>query len=168
MPVKVLRTLIRAIAYRSNVIFLLETKALESRISHVARLIGFSNFVCVEARGRARGICMFWSYNVQLDVVEYAPHLIGVNLLDSVGIWTLVEFYGPPYKNSRRIAWENLHAFLAFIDGPWVCLADLNIVLDDSEKEGGIIGGSSMPNFLTVLMFDLGVVDLGFAGNKFT
>jgi hypothetical protein len=40
--------------------------------------------------------------------------------------------------------------------------------VDDAEKDGGIRGSSSTPNFLKDLLFDLGAVDLGFAGCKFT
>ncbi len=42
------------------------------------------------------------------------------------------------------------------------------IICEDSEKEGGTVGSSSVPNYLNELLFELGVVDLGFAGNKFT
>uniref|UniRef100_A0A2N9HY11 ABC-2 type transporter transmembrane domain-containing protein n=1 Tax=Fagus sylvatica TaxID=28930 RepID=A0A2N9HY11_FAGSY len=36
------------------------------------------------------------------------------------------------------------------------------------EKEGGRRGSTSAPNFLKEILFDLGAVDLSFAGNKFT
>ena len=36
------------------------------------------------------------------------------------------------------------------------------------KKDGGRRDGTSAPNFLKELMFDLGAIDLGFNGNSFT
>jgi hypothetical protein len=51
---------------------------------------------------------------------------------------------------------------------PWICFGDFNVILNDEEKEGGKREYTSCPNFLKEIMFDLGAVDLGFSGNKFT
>lgn len=80
----------------------------------------------------------------------------------------MIGFYGPPHKSKRRPAWEDLNALFNSFAEPWVCIGDFNIILDDSEKEGGKNGGPCALNFLCELMFDLGAVDLGFTGNKFT
>ncbi len=49
--------------------------------------------------------------------------------------------------------WENSHALVVSINGPWVCFRE-------TEKEGGRSGGSSTPKFLMELLFDLGDVDI--------
>ena len=41
-------------------------------------------------------------------------------------------------------------------------------MVEEAEKEGGIRGSTSAPNFLKELLFDFGAVDLGHSGNKFT
>ena len=164
--VKALRATIRA--HHPSVIFLSETKAKEDRIAKVAVMLGFSNYFCVDARGKAGGICVFWSQNVHLDVVEFGHNLIALKVSDYKCCWYLVGFYSSPHKSKRRPAWEDLNALLNSFAEPWVCVGDFNIILDDSEKEGGNSGGSSAPNFLRDLMFDLGAIDLGFTGNKFT
>ena len=51
---------------------------------------------------------------------------------------------------------------------PLGSFGEFNVVLEDEEKEGGNIGNSSCPNYLKEIMFNLGVVDLGYTGNKFT
>ena len=56
--------------------------------------------------------------------------------------------------------WENSHALVVSINGPWVCFRDFNEVIDETEKEGGRRGGSSTPKFLMELLFDLGDVDI--------
>ena len=68
--------------------------------------------------------------------------MISIIITDSVCKWTLIGFYGSPNRAKRRAAWENLHAFLETIEGPWVCLGDFNVVLDDFDKEGGRVDSS--------------------------
>jgi|UniRef100_A0A2N9FLB1 hypothetical protein len=57
---------------------------------------------------------------------------------------------------------------LESISGPWVCFGDFIIVISDDEKAGGKLGSFSTPNYLKDMLFNLGVVDLGYSGNKFT
>ena len=47
-------------------------------------------------------------------------------------------------------------------------MRDFNLTISDDEKCGGTRGGSSTPNYLKDIMFELGVVDLGFFGKNFT
>ena len=166
VTVKALRASIRV--HSPEIIFLSETKASEIRIKRVATLLGFPSSFCVGARGKSGGICLFWHQHIQVDVLEYDSHLIVVSIHSNVCVWNFVGFYGPPQQTNRRIAWENLHALLESFCGPWVCLGDFNVIFEDTEKEGGNVGCSSALNFLKDLIFDLGAVDLGFSGNKFT
>lgn len=50
----------------------------------------------------------------------------------------------------------------------WVCLGDFNFFINEDEKTGGKRGSSSATNYLKELMFDFGVIDLGYSGNKYT
>jgi hypothetical protein len=103
-----------------------------------------------------------------VEVLEFNSNTVAVTVTKCNIVWSLIGFYGPPTYAKRMKAWVSLHALLETIDGPWLCFGDFNVVIDDLEKEGGKCGGSSMPSFLKNLMFDIGAVDLGFAGNKFT
>ena len=42
------------------------------------------------------------------------------------------------------------------------------MILDAKEKSGGRVGSNSALNYLSSLMFELGAVDLGYTGAKFT
>ncbi len=138
--VRALRALIRA--RNPSIIFLSETKASDLRIESVACSIGFPNFVTIGLKGRARGKCLFWSNDVDVDILE------AITIRDSFCSWSLIGFYDPPHKAKRRKAWVNLHALLESIEGPWLCFGDFNVVMDDSEKVGGKCESSSAPNFL--------------------
>jgi hypothetical protein len=43
-----------------NIVFLSETKASDSRINDVAKMIGFLNCVAIGPKGRSGGICLLW------------------------------------------------------------------------------------------------------------
>ena len=42
--------------------------------------------------------------------------------------------------------WENSHALVVSINGPWVCFRDFNEVINETEKEGGRRDGSLLQN----------------------
>ena len=144
--VRAFRALIRA--RNPSIIFLSETKTSDLRIESVACSIGFPNFVTSGLKGRAGGICLFWSNDVDVNILEFNPNTVAITIRDSFCSWSLIRFYDPPHKAKRRKAWVNLHALLESIEGPWLCFGDFNVVMDDSEKVGGKCGSSSAPNFL--------------------
>ena len=110
LTVNALRASIKV--HNPDIIFLSETKASKHRINRVASLLGFPNYICVEAFGKLGGICLFWPQHIQVEVFEFDPQLIAVSIHSNVSVWNLVGFYSPPQKSKRRIAWENLHALL--------------------------------------------------------
>ena len=114
-----------------------------------------------------------------MEVIKFNKHLIAAKVSDSVCDWCFIGFNGPPYvgkkkkkkkekKEKKRKARENLNGLLETIHGPWICMGDFNLTNSDDEKWGGTREGSSTPNFLKDIMFELGIVDLGFSGKNFT
>ena len=164
--VRALRALIRGNC--PQIIFLSETKSDGNRLKKIVVSLGFSEQLIVDAKRRAGGVCMFWSSEISIDILEFNSKMIAVSIYDVVCSWTLVSFYGPPYQSKRFRAWSNLFALLNSISGPWLCFGDFNLVANGDEKEGGRVGSCSTPNFLQELLFDFGAIDLGFLGNKFT
>ena len=134
----------------------------------VAKLIRFQNLVALGPKGRAGGICMLWSNEVDIELLEFNSHMIAITIKDCAVSWSLVGFYGLPQKTKRDKTWVDLHALLQSIPGPWMCCGDFNVVINDEEKVGGITGGPSSPSLLKELLFDLAAVDLGYVGNRFT
>ena len=164
--VRALRTQKRG--HKLDIIFLCETKANEERMEYVKRRVGFNENVIIKAKGRARGLCLMWKNNVQIEVVEFNKYMIVVKILDLGEDWYLVGFYGPPYAAKKRKAWENLCALLETFQEPWICFKEFNIFLDSEEKDGGRDESSTSPNFLKDILFKLGAIDLGFFGSRFT
>ena len=82
--VRALKALIRG--RNPSIVFLSETKASDSRMNDVARMIGFQNFVVIGPRGRAGGICLLWSDDLDVDILEFNSNMIAIHVSDgSVG-----------------------------------------------------------------------------------
>ena len=127
--------------------------------------------IVVGNAGRPGGIYMMWTNDFNVDVADFNKNTMAVKINDDVCQWVQIEFSRPPCLTKKRKAYENLGALLQDIEEPWVCLEDFNLVIDDQKKkkkDGGRRDGTSAPNFLKELMFDLGAIDLGFNGNSFT
>lgn len=93
-----------------------------------------------------------WKNNLKSQVME-------------IGIWLASMDH---LMQLRRKASENLCALLESIQRPWICFGDFNIVLDSEEKHGGRPESSMSPNVLKDIFFELGAIDLGFSGSRFT
>lgn len=134
----------------------------------VASSVGFLEYLIVEAKGKASELCLLWSNALKVKVLEFNRNIIAIEIDDGVQEWSFIGFSGPPYQAQRRRAWVNLHALLESINGPWVCCGEFNVIISEGDKAGRRIGSSSTPSYLKKSLFDVGAIDLGFAGNQFT
>ena len=164
--VRALRALVKG--HRPQVIFLCETKASEKCLLKIAISLGFTEHLIVAAQGKSGGVCLFWSSDLLVEVLEFNNVTVAISIRDNVRLWNLVGFYGPPAYKKRCKAWSNLLALLGSFENPWLCFGDFNMILDAKEKVGGRSGSSSNSNYFNSLMFELGAIDLGFSGARFT
>ena len=137
-------------------------------MEEVKDAIGFSGKLAIDAKGKGGGLCLMWKWGVNVEIVEFNKNLVAVKIKEAMCEWLLVGFHGSPYPAKKRKAWENLCAILESVQGPWVCLGDFNNIVNAEEKYKGVKDGTSAPNYLKEMMFDLGAIDLGYPGNKFT
>jgi hypothetical protein len=52
--------------------------------------------------------------------------------------------------------------------GPWLCIGDFNMILSQSDKQGGLPYASSSSNAFHGWLDSCGMIDLGFSGNPYT
>jgi len=52
--------------------------------------------------------------------------------------------------------------------GPWLCIGDFNMILDQTDKSGGLPYATSSRDFFRSFMNTCGMIDLRFSGNPFT
>ena len=82
--------------------------------------------------------------------------------------WILSYIYGPPDKRDKLAFWDSLSSVGDGFVSPWLCIGDLNYVLNQSEKLGGRLVASSSHCPFKQFIDHFGLVDLGFVGNPFT
>jgi hypothetical protein len=82
--------------------------------------------------------------------------------------WILSCIYGPPDKRDKLASWESFTSVGECFVILWLCIGDLNYVLDQSEKLGGRPVTSSSHCPFKHFIDHFGLVDLGFVGNPYS
>ncbi|PKI46345.1 hypothetical protein CRG98_033240 [Punica granatum] len=82
--------------------------------------------------------------------------------------WMLSLVYGPPYQENKREFWEDFRKHLDSFAGPWIGIGDFNCIVTGDEKQGGRPFQATSSTGLGYIIDLLGLVDLGFSGNKHT
>lgn len=97
-------------AHTPAIVFLMETRALEGRIENVRSRLRFKNMFCVEAIGRSRGLCLFWSDEVSIQIFSSSQNIIHTSILiKKTGTYFDCSFvYGNPTFQQRRGLWSRL------------------------------------------------------------
>lgn len=111
MTLRELKDLCRA--YQLAILFLMETRAHKERIERVKRSLKFKYYFCVEARGTAGGLGLFWGDNVDIQICNASQNFIDCVILDKN---RNVDFdcsfvYGHPIGQQRRSLWGSLARF---------------------------------------------------------
>jgi len=174
------RGLTRASAIRSlrvkvrkfspDILFLSETKTTVVVVCNIMNSMGFFLMAHAPPTSTKGGLLLAWRTGVELECF-----ITNVNIMtawcysDPVhSPWMLSCVYGSPYHQNRAQFWDNLRDIGANYLGAWLCIGDFNMILDQSEKVGGLPFACSSQDFFRDFMNTHGMVDLGFSGNRFT
>jgi endonuclease/exonuclease/phosphatase (EEP) superfamily protein YafD len=153
-----------------DVLFLAETKVSSPRLEKLKVGMGFSNFFCVDSEGKARGLAIFWKLGVELEVVFSNSHIIAALVYSDPpdNVWLLLAVYGLPYFSKRKKFWNLMEDLISRFDGSWLMIGDLNSVSKCSEKKGGSNSAINSSRSFHHFVSEVGAIDLGFSGPKFT
>uniref|UniRef100_A0A803QEP6 Reverse transcriptase n=1 Tax=Cannabis sativa TaxID=3483 RepID=A0A803QEP6_CANSA len=83
-------------------------------------------------------------------------------------LWTLYAIYGPPYDELKSEFWEDVARHINSNDNAWAVLGDLNLLHTSEDKSGGRHFAPRDGRIMNEFLFDVGGVDIGFSGCKFT
>ena len=155
---------------KPNFVFISETKCgLEYSEDKIATL-GYTNSHVVPSVGRSGGLWVLWDDNFDISVMSSSHNLVhcAVSTRDSTPCWNLFCIYGPPSMALRRRFWRELTSKMDGLTDPWMCVGDMNSIVDAREKRGG-----NGFNKASTLDFNnwrqkCGAMDLGFHGQAFT
>ena len=149
--------------------FLAETWAEEVRLRRLCSDLKFDHCWVGLSAGKMGCLVLLWKNSVQVEVVLSSPnHIDALVGVDPVDQWRFIGVYG--YANSTRKleTWCLLRCLHRKYTLPWMCAGDFNELLWSHEKLGlGPRQDCKMKEFRDVLD-ECGLMDLGYAGDKFT
>lgn len=146
-----------------------ETKGNMEQIERVVKKLGFDHAEIVKARGKSGGLLWLWNGEVDIDVAWKTDNVVccTIHNCNNQDCWHLYGAYGPPHYVKKKRFWEDMAEKISNEEMPWMMFGDLNEIIDETERFGGrnLIGKRL---FLKEFMQQVGAVDLGFNGRKFT
>jgi exonuclease III len=166
--VQTLRVLIRENS--PDILFLSETKSPSPQVSSILHSLGFFLICQVSPAGSKGGLALTWRPGVELECfISNKNNISAWCYSDPIhSPWILSCIYGPPDRKEKPAFWDSFTTVSDNFVSPWMCIGDLNFVLDQSEKQGGSLVASSSSCPFKKFIDHFGLVDLGFAGNPFT
>ncbi|KAM6583114.1 hypothetical protein CsatB_010116 [Cannabis sativa] len=137
---------------------------------NVMNRLGYDHCVCIPSIGIVGGFCVAWKRGIQCYMLEeFAEGLhLSIHMGENFPDWSLYCVYGTPYYSLKGSYWKWLSETVSNCNSPWVLLGDLNVILDDSEKEEGRTFQRKEGEFLSNFLFEVGGVDLGCDGGMCT
>ena len=153
-----------------DVFFVAETKVKSPKIDRLKLSMGYANCFCVNSVGKAGSLALFWKLGVELEVI-FSNNNVITSLIYSDPPdtpWLLISVHGPLYLAKRRKFWALMVEIISDFSEHWLLIGDLNNIVSNSEKSGGRQNGESSSNSFRNFISEVGAIDLGFNGSKFT
>ena len=117
----------------------------------------------------AGGIWLFWKDCTEVIIQKTHSQFMHVCIFEGHRIaWYLTKIYGSPNQHMRKLLWRDLNLEVARPGSSWLAAGDFNS--GTSEDETSIPGNFNQNRSvgLNSLMFQHGLIDLGYTGPTFT
>lgn len=160
--INALQSLVRA--HSPEILFISETKSNKKEIRRLQ-----DRSICVEANGRAGGLALFWSDEVDVKVTGKCDHFIDCMVSgDGVSSWRLTGIYGWPENSQKHRTWEMINSLRKDRGDPWPLGGDFNEILHVSDKRGGVARSSKNLRDFQNCMDINGLREMHARGYKYT
>ncbi|KAF7154507.1 hypothetical protein RHSIM_Rhsim01G0139300 [Rhododendron simsii] len=148
----------------------METMNKRNTLERIRRSLHFNNGCYVDPIGKAGGLALWWTDEVNLDVRFSSKNLIRciVNWPRISSPFLITFVYAPPVWNDRMRFWDRLKAIAGENGYPWLCVRDLNDYGAQAEKQGGMPCSRGRMGQFHSLMSDCEFMDLEFKGPSYT
>ncbi|XP_023898513.1 uncharacterized protein LOC112010404 [Quercus suber] len=152
-----------------SILFLAETWADNARLVKLCDELNFEEKWVVERVTRAGGLALLWKNSISIKVVDSSPNFIDAIVnAGQADSWRFTGIYGFPDSRRKVETWSLLRNLNSKYNIPWVCAGDFNEILRGHEKLGGLPRGEAEMEAFRDVVDELGFVDLGFSGRKYT
>jgi hypothetical protein len=166
-----LRHLARMIsATKSQVTFISETKNSRLTAAQISAHFDMHDSLVVPARGRAGGLWMMWSDDMDVTIQHTSFHLVLAVVKDKPKNleFGIICIYGDPYHQNSSTIWQQIANFVYYNNGlPMLCIGDMNDLLFDADKSSPNINHNHMASFRSAIKL-CGLFDLGYSGPAYT
>jgi hypothetical protein len=122
-----------------DVLFLTETKSSPPQVISILNRLGFFLMTQFAPAGFSGGLILTWRPGVELDCFISNKNNISAWCYSDPpsSPWILSCIYGPPDKRDKLAFWDSLSSIGDGFVSPWLCIGDLNYMLNQSEKLEG-------------------------------
>ena len=118
--------------------FIMKTRCDDSILEKWRVKLGFQGKIVVNSVGSSGGLCLFWSYEVDVSLLSFSQAYIDVCVRIRFKLaWRFTNFYGSPVQSQKVHFWTLLRRLAGLSSLPWVCVGDFNEIVGDVEKMGG-------------------------------
>ncbi|XP_019189996.1 PREDICTED: uncharacterized protein LOC109184450 [Ipomoea nil] len=150
-------------------VFLMETKAINSRVEEVRVKLGFEGACSVDHVGLGGGLALFWRDADGASLLSYSSNHIDMMVtLPGRPAWRLTGFYGNPDRTQRHVTWNLLRRLRDRSSLPWIVVGDFNDIACLSEKRGAHSHPEPLIEGFNDALGDCRPNDLGMLGGRFT
>lgn len=123
-------------------VFLCETRLKVHEMKGVKRKLHFLKMVVVscegEGRQRSEELALLWQDSLSLHMKSFSINHIDVIVhQEGWNEWRYTGIYGHLQDENKHKIGELLERLAHEADGPWVCMADFNLLMSSNEKKGG-------------------------------
>ena len=149
--------------------FLMETRCNHKKMETWRVKLVFKGKLIVNSVGKVGGLCLFWTENVEVDLITYSQNHIDVKIIQGRSyVWRFTRFYGHPEATERVHSWTLLRLIAGMANMSWLRMGDFNEILYDSKKLGGANKKwHHMADFREAVE-DCNLENMEFSGPKFT
>lgn len=155
---------------RPDIVFLSETLAHPALLKSLRGKMGFAGCVCVPMERNSRGLGVFWSYSLQVNLRHYSYHHIDAEVLvpNMAESWHFTCLYGYARAEDKIHTWNLMRTLGRQSPLPWLVVGDVNEVLCSEEKFGGLRRQDGPMLRFREALVDCNLEDMGFIGSRFT
>ncbi|KAH7837734.1 hypothetical protein Vadar_017398 [Vaccinium darrowii] len=153
-----------------SLFFLSETKNGVTRMDLIKRSLNMDSMLCVDPTGTAGGLALFWKGSTHVTLEKLCDWFIDVRIFDeSINkSWRLINVYFSLVGTERQSQWNFLIRYKSCLGEDWIIWRDMNDLLCEEEKLGGIPHPASSFRGFQEFVDECGLTDLGFSGHPFT
>ena len=151
-----------------KICFLMETRLDKKGYKKHCKDLPFPNQFIVK-NPNSGGFSLIWKHEVDVDAINFTQNHILAKVREEYSfLWYMIGFYGWPETTQKSKSWALLHHLMSFVEGPWMCIGDFNVILHSHEKQSARPPLYSQMDEFKEALERYHLLDLGFVGYPVT